>query len=276
MSARPDDGSAARVSHSGEVTGPLEGWLPVRGLEAVFAAGRALLPSVPTTPAGVLETAVRVAAQRLRGKRVTVRTADQDVPLTVVDMTCTGDTFRLAQGRIDEACFEAEDLAWPPLPLERLVVTARDLRFAGPFSTTVTAESVQLDVTVTAETLLAEIAVSRPDLRVRFGSVLLVSRKPWPGELEVAPEVEDGVARLRPTALWLAGRRLPLPGRLSSFVLPLPDLPRGLRLTSVMTSEEGVRLRGEAQDWRDKLSSTPLAEMVGLLATAAQTLTIGR
>jgi hypothetical protein len=248
----------------------------VRGLEAVFAAGRALLPSVPTTPAGVLETAVRVAAQRLRGKRVTVRSADQDVPLTVVDMTCTGDTFRLAQGRIDEVCFEATDLAWPPLPLERLVVTARDLRFAGPLSTKVTAGSVQLDVTITAETLLAEIAETRPDLRVRFGSVLLVSRKPWPGELEVAPEVENGVARLRPIALWLAGRRLSLPTRLAPFRVPLPDLPRGLTLTSVTTSETGVRLRGEAQDWRDKLSSTPLAEMVGLLATAAQTLTIGR
>lgn len=270
---RPAGAARGGVGHSGDVS---EGWLPVRGLEAVFAAGRALLPSVPTTPAGVLETAVRVAAQRLRGKRVTVRTADQEVPMTVVDMACSGDTFRLAQGRIDEATFEARDLGWPPLALERLVVTARDLRFAGPFSTTVTAESVQLDVTITAQTLLAEIAETRPDLGVRFGSVLLVSRKPWPGELEVAPEVEDGVARLRPIALWLAGRRLPLPARLAPFRVPLPDLPRGLTLTSVTTSEEGVRLRGEAQDWRDKLSSTPLAEMVGLLATAAQTLTVGR
>lgn len=269
----PTGAGRARVGHSGAVS---EGWLPVRGLEAVFAAGRALLPSVPTTPAGVLETAVRVAAQRLRGKRVTVRTAEQDVPMTVVDMACTGDTFRLAQGRIDEATFEAKDLGWPPLPLERLVVIARDLRFAGPFSTTVTAGSVQLDVTITAEALLAEIAETRPDLTVRFGSVLLVSHKPWPGELEVAPEVEDGVARLRPVALWLAGRRLTLPSRLAPFRVPLPDLPQGLTLTSVTTSEDGVRLRGEAQDWRDRLSSTPLAEMVGLLATAAQTLTIGR
>ncbi|CRK57440.1 hypothetical protein [Alloactinosynnema sp. L-07] len=258
------------------MSGPFDGWLPMRGLEAVLSAGRSLLPSVPTTPAGVVETAVRVTAQRLRGKRVTVKSGGQEIPLTVVDLDCAGDTLRLAQGRIDAVSFEANDVAWPALTLDRLLVTARDLRLAGPFSTAIMAESVTLAVSLSTEALRAELAKVRPDLRVRFGERLFVARDPWPGELEVVPEVDDGVAQLRPTALWLAGRRMPMPARLRPFEVPLPDLPRGLRLTSVTTSADGVELRGEAQHWRDRLSSTPLVELLNLLATAAQTFTVGR
>ncbi|HVK19940.1 MAG TPA: LmeA family phospholipid-binding protein [Actinokineospora sp.] len=258
------------------MSGPFDGWLPIRGLEAVLSAGRSLLPSVPMSPAAVVQTAVRVTAQRLRGKRVTVKSDGQDVPLTVVDLDCTGDTLRLAQGRIDAVSFEARDVAWPSLTLDRLLVTARDLRLAGPFSTAVMAESVTLAVSLSAEALRDELAKVRPDLRIRFGEALYVARDPWPGELEVVPEVDDGVARLRPTALWIAGRRLRVPARVRPFDVPLPDLPQGMRLTSVTTSADGVELRGEARHWRDRLTSTPLVELLNLLATAAQTLTIGR
>jgi hypothetical protein len=257
------------------MSGPFDGW-PMRGLDAVFTAGRALLPSLPTTPATVLETAVRMTAQSLRGKRVTMRTQDQDVALTVVDFECVSHSIRLAQGRIDEVRFEAADVAWPALGLARIAVTGRGLRFAGPFSTAVKAESVHVEVDIAAETLRAELAAVRPDLRIRFDTRLFVARRPLPGELEVVPEVDDGVATLRPTALWLAGRRLALPTALKPFVIPLPNLPRGLRLTSMTTSADGVRLHGEAHHWRDRLSGTPLTDLVGLLATAAHTLTFGR
>ncbi|MGQ0839067.1 LmeA family phospholipid-binding protein [Actinokineospora sp.] len=254
-------------------SGPFDGWLPVRGLAAVLAAGRMLLP---TTPAGVLEAAVRTAAEVMRGRRVTVRAADYDVPMTVVDLACTGDTVRLAQGRIDSVRFVAREVGWPAVPLAHLAVTCRDLRFAGPLSATVTAGSVRLDVSVTADAVRARLAEERPDLSVRFGTGLFVSRKPWPGELEVVPEVADDTVRLRPLALWVAGRRLPLPTRVRPVVLPVPDLPRGLRLTSITATPDGLDLRGDAENWRDRLSGTPLTELVSLLATAATTLTVGR
>ncbi|MFC7614789.1 hypothetical protein ACFQV2_15945 [Actinokineospora soli] len=139
-------------------------WLPTRGLEALLAAGRSALP-VPTTPAGVLEAAVRMAAARLRGKVVTLRAADRDVPMTVVDLAVSSDTVGLAQGRVGEVLFAARDVAWPDLPLHRLAVECRDVRFAGPLSPRVVVGAVRVRAALSAEAVAGAVAAADPGCR---------------------------------------------------------------------------------------------------------------
>ncbi|SDC11806.1 LmeA family phospholipid-binding protein [Actinokineospora iranica] len=273
------------------MSGSFDGWFPGRGLDAVLSAGRALFPSalfpsalfssgvfngVPTSPAGVLDAAVRVTADRLQGKRITVRAAGHDVPMNVVDVRSDSDTLRLAQGRVDAVRFVAEDVGWPGVPLSRLVVTWRDLRFAGPMSTAVTAESVRVEVEIAAEVAAALVAAARPGVRVRFAEAPVVSWGRWPGAVETVLAVEDGRVWLTPAAVRVAGARVRLPRGVRPIGVSVPELPTGLRLTSVVTSPAGVRLTGAADDWRDRLSGTPLKELLSLLATAATTMTIGR
>lgn len=247
-------------------------WLPVRGLDALLSAGRSMLP-VPTTPAGVLEAAVRLAADRMRGQVVTVRAADRDVPMTVVDLAVSGGTLALAQGRVGEVRFAARDVAWPGLPLERLDVECRDVRFAGPLSTRVVAGAVRARASVAAPVVADAVAAADPRLSARFdGDQLWVRRRPWPGELRVAPGVHDGRLRLRPVAVRL--------GRLGMAVSPAPvdvdlALPKGLRLTGVAVTRDGIDVEAAAVDWRDRLSGTPVSELVSLLSAAATTLTVG-
>lgn len=227
----------------------------------LMAAGRTLFP-VPTTPAGVLEAAVRVAADRLRGKVVTV----QGVPMTVVDLALSGDTVGLARGRVAQVRFAARDVAWPGLPVAGLRVWADDVRFAGPLSTRVVVGSVRVRAVVAAE------AVAHLGVRFDQGRVW-VRLRPWPGEVRVVPEVDDGVLLARPVEARLGRLRVPL--RRAPVAVGLPELPHGLRLSAVSVTDEGVEFEGTAPRGRDRLAGTPLAELVGLLATAATTFTVG-
>ncbi|GLZ37350.1 LmeA family phospholipid-binding protein [Actinokineospora sp. NBRC 105648] len=224
----------------------------------------------------MLDAAVRAAADRTRGSRVTVRTAAGEVPMTVVDLSSETGTLRLAQGRVDAVRFEAADVAWPGFPVSRLVVSCQDVRFAGPVSTAVSVGSVRVELEVTAEVASAVIAAARPGLTVRCAEVLLVSRRPWPGALELGPSVVDRRALLTPVGVRLGKRRVRLPARVRPVAVDLPQLPRGLVLTGVAVTPTGLRLEGGAVDWRDRLSGMPLLELLSLLANAAATLTVGR
>ena len=246
-------------------------WSPLRGLDALLSTGRSVLP-VPTTPAGVLEAAVRLAADRMRDRRVTVRAADRDVPMTVVDLAVTSDTVGLAQGRVGEVLFSARDVEWPDLPLRRLRVRCRDVRFAGPLSTKVVVGEIRLAARISAEAVAAAVAAADGRLSARVvGGQVWVRRRPWPGALRVVPEVDGDRLLARPVAVRL--------GRWSRAISPAPvhipfALPEALRITAVAVSDGGLDVEAAATDWRDRLSGTPVAELVSLLTTAATTFTV--
>jgi hypothetical protein len=247
-------------------------WSPLRGLDALLSAGRSILP-VPTTPAGVLEAAVRVAADRLRDRRVTVRAADRDVSMTVVDLAVSGDTVGLAQGRVGAVLLSARDVGWPGLPLERLEVRCHDVRFAGPLSTKVVVGEIRLAARISSATVAAAVTAADARLSARvLGGQVWVRRRPWPGELRVVPEVDGARLLARPVAVRV--------GRWSRPIAPAPvdipvTLPKGLRISAVAVSDDGLAVEATATDWRDRLSGTPVAELVSLLTTAATTLTVG-
>ncbi|SFP00421.1 hypothetical protein SAMN05421810_101658 [Amycolatopsis arida] len=267
-------------------TGLFDGWLP-RELESLLAAGRTLLPSVsmpavPTSPSGMVETAVHVVGDRLVGRRLTARVAEHDVAFTLGELDCrVASVGLLGRADVGDLRLVAEDVDWPGGPLRRVTVVGRDVRVRSLPTPALVAATVEVDITVAADVLRARVAEARPGVDVELdpdGTLRLRStRRPWWGSVEVEPRVVDADVLLRPVAAHALGRRIRLPRRLRHVPVSLPALrdgPVGLRLTGVDTGAGEVVLRGTADAWRDRLATVPLTGLLGWLGTIAGTLTV--
>ncbi|WP_158886892.1 hypothetical protein [Amycolatopsis anabasis] len=253
------------------MSGPslFDDWLPWR-----------LLPTVPVTPAAMLQTAVRTAGDRMLGRRLTVRAGEADVEMTLAELDFRVSSVGLGQAQMGDVRLVFEDIAVPDTPLDRLVLVCRDVEVRSLPSPVLVAASVEVAVTVSAEVLADRIAEVRPDVLVEVGTDRIVrvrsARRPHWGALHVEPDVgADGVS-LRPVAVQFGGVRIRLPRRLRPISVTVPDLPRGLRLTGVEPGEGELVVYGLADRWRERLSSIPLGTLVGWLTTAATTLTVPR
>jgi hypothetical protein len=253
-----------------------EGWVPWGDLAGLASAGRALLPSVPTTPAAVL----RSASEQLVGRRLTMKTGDADVHLTLTALDYQTDSLRLATGKLGDVRIVAEDITWPETPLKRVTVVASDVRVRSIPTPAVIPASVAIEIVVDGEVVRSLITKLRPGITVEPGEGGLVAirsaRHPRWGHAELAPEVDGPDLLLRPRALRVAGLRIPLPRRLKPVAVPPPVLPEGLRLAEVEVRDGELVLHVLAEEWPEQLSRIPLTDLLSWLTTAALTLTIPR
>ncbi|TCO44252.1 LmeA family phospholipid-binding protein [Actinocrispum wychmicini] len=251
---------------------------PWRELEGLLAVGKALLPGLANSPAAVLQMAVRVAGDRVVGRRVTMRVGEHDVELTPVEIDTDLDTVGLALGQVPHVKIVAEDVTWPDAPLTRLSLVCADVRFQSLPVPSVVAGSVALEITVSADVVRAKVAELQPKLVMDIGADSVVrvrwARRPSWGHLEVEPVLDptQGLV-LAPQVLQVAGLRFGAVRRMQPTVVEIPDLPRGLRLTAVEPGPGELVLRGEAERWRENI---PLTDLLTWLATAAATLTLPR
>jgi hypothetical protein len=251
---------------------------PWRDLENLLAAGKALLPGLPGSPAAMVQVALRVAAARVVGRRVTMRVGTSEVALTLVEIDTELDTVGLALGQVPHVRIVAEDVTWPDAPLTRLAVLCSDVRFQSLPVPSVVAGSVELEITVSASVVRAKVAELRPNIVMDIGddSVVRVRwvRRPTWGHLEVEPVLDSSQGLiLAPQVLQVAGLRFGAVRRMQPTVVEIPDLPRGLRLTAVEPGAGELVLRGQAERWRERI---PLTDLLSWLTTAAATLTLPR
>jgi hypothetical protein len=253
-----------------------EGWVPWTELAGLAAAGRALIPSVPATPAAVL----RSASEQLVGRRLTMKTGGNDVELTLSELDYRADSLRLATGRLGDVRVVAEDVTWPETSLKRVTVLARDVRLKSLPTPSVLPASVEIEIVVTGDAVRSLITRLRPEIIAEPGEAGLVTirwaRHPRWGRAEFEPGVDGTDVVLRPRSLRVAGLRLPLPRGLKPVVLPPPDLPPGLRLTGVQVRDGELVLHALAEEWPERLSRIPLPDLLSWLTTAALTLTVPR
>ncbi len=121
------------------------------------------------------------------------------------------------------------------------------------------------------------VATARPDLiatphsdgfRVRW------RKHPHWGYLALAADIEDSAVVLTPTELHIGRWTRRPPKRIQPIVLPLPDLPKGLRLTGIRPDEDELTLTIAADEWPGRLARIPLPDLLSWLTTAAMTLTL--
>lgn len=86
-----------------------DAWVPWPELSGLAAAGRALLPAVPATPAAL----ARTVTEQLVGRRLTTTVQGHEVGLTLTELDYPADSLRLATGRVGDVRVVAEDVDWP-------------------------------------------------------------------------------------------------------------------------------------------------------------------
>lgn len=253
-------------------------WFDLNPLPELFglaAAGRALLPNVPVTPAAVLKT----VTEQLVGRRLTAKVDGHDVGLTLTELDYQADSLSLAAtGRIGDVRIVVEDVDWPDTPLSRITVLASNVRLRSLPSPAAIPEQVKMAIRVAPEILQARVAEVRPGIIVTPGEdghfhVRWEKRPRW-GHLALESTVEDDSIVLRPMAVHIGRRRFGPPSRLKPIVLPLPELPRGIRLIAVEAHDGHLVLHALAEEWPEKLSTIPLGDLLGWVTTAVTTLTL--
>ncbi|WP_037303278.1 LmeA family phospholipid-binding protein [Amycolatopsis orientalis] len=250
---------------------------PLPELFGLAAAGRALLPNVPVTPAAVLKT----VTEQLVGRRLTTKVDGHDVGLTLTELDYQADSLSLAAtGRVGDVRIVVEDVDWPETPLERITVLASNVRLRSLPSPAAIPEQVRMAIRVSPEVLRERVAEARPGIIVTPGDdghfhIRWEKRPRW-GHLALESTVEGDSVVLRPMSVHIGRRRFGPPARLKPIVLPLPELPRGIRLTAVEAHDGHLVLQALAEEWPEKLSTIPLGDLVGWVMTAVTTLTLPR
>ncbi|GAB3155116.1 hypothetical protein GCM10027258_59680 [Amycolatopsis stemonae] len=258
-----------------------DGWAPWPELAGLAAAGRSLFPNVPVTPAAL----VRTVTEQLVGRRLTAKVGDREVGLTLTELDYPADSLRLATGRIGDVRIVAEDVDWPePDPeddsilLRRVTVLAEDVRLRSLPTPSAKPARVELRITVSADVLRERVAAVRPGIVATPAESGLLqihwAKHPDWGHLTLEAVVEDDAVVLVPRNLHMRQRKLRAPKRFRPIVLPLPELPPGIKLTKVEPRHDELVLHTVAEEWPERLSRIPLADLLSWLTTAAMTLTL--
>jgi hypothetical protein len=248
---------------------------PLPELFGLAAAGRALLPNVPATPAAVLKT----VTEQLVGRRLTAKVDGHVVGLTLTELDYQADSLRLAAtGKVGDVRIVVEDVDWPETPLKRMTVLASDVRLRSLPSPAAIPEQVEMAIRVAPEVLQARVAEVRPGIIVTPGDdgyfhVRWEKRPGW-GHLSLESTVEESAVVLRPQSVHIGRRRFGPPSRLKPIVLPLPEFPPGIRLTAVEAHEGDLLLHALAEEWPERLSRIPLGDLLSWITTAVVTLTL--
>ena len=205
-------------------------------------------------PARMWFSLLRRIGRGLAGGRFTVR----DTACTVVSLHGRPERSGWSLGRARDVEVVLCDVTSPELDARELVVECETLTVGS----TITATGVTLTATVEPESLgdFAEPGEPSPEVSVVDGEM----RSPWlPGvEVVVEPEVTDDGLRFVPVAL------LTPVGRWTSWWLPAttaptPDLPGGLRLAEMTTTDDAVVFRAVIEEWTVPLrDASRLAELL--------------
>lgn len=176
---------------------------------------------------GLVQSALLLATRRWVGRRATLRFGAADATMTVTAVDCTLGAVGMALGQFDDVRVVVEDVRWTDRTARRVSVTCRDVHVnPGP--------------TLVAGPVEVEVALGQEDLppALRYARFALVA------------EVDDG-------DLLLRAKFLPVRHR-----VVLPELPRGLVLTGVTTTQDEVVLTARADRWREKVSVGQLVELL--------------
>ncbi len=163
------------------------------------------------------------------------------------------------------------------IPLRRVTVLAKDVRLRGLPSPAVIPASVWLEIEVNGEVLRDRVAAARPDLIATphaDGFHVRWRKHPHWGHLTLVAGIDGTEVVLTPAKLHIGRWTMRAPKRVRPIVLPLPDLPKGLRLNGIRPDENELRLTIAADEWPGRLARIPLPDILNWLTTAAMTLTL--
>ncbi|WP_278314281.1 LmeA family phospholipid-binding protein [Lolliginicoccus levis] len=252
-------------------------WLPKREMERLLALGKSLRPPVPTTPGQLLELILRIATDRLVGRRLTLRTGNIDVSFTPVEISSNLRTLDLATGALSELRVTANHVRWQSTTLHQVQVACRDVRLRSLPAPYLVAGRVDLRITVTSTEVHHWVKQVAPDIDVAITDRGRIharwARRPLLGHIELRATAGESVIYLDPVGIHLWQRSLPIAHRIRPFAVTVPDLPHGLQLTSIETGPGELIIHGVTDRARERLAMISLTEMLALITRLVDQIT---
>lgn len=236
-------------------------WSDMLSVSSAVAASLGLPdPAIrPGDPFGMVLDAARAW---LVGKPRTFRVSGRELTLTLTDIAMEGPDMARAVGQYGQARIRARDVEWDGHQLGRLEILARNVHVRPGTAPALVAAPLLIEAFVPAPAASRWLAAASPRLAltVRDGVPQLgLVRAPWV-RLEVETGAEGRCILIRPRALYLRGRRLPV--RAPAFRLARPKLPRGLLLTAAEPTPDGFVIRGTLDEWHRSLSRADVERLL--------------
>jgi hypothetical protein len=231
-----------------------------------------------TGVAAAYKTLFVTLRQLVVGRRLAVRVDDGTLVLTVTRFSSRLELRRLANGRHHDVRLDAEDITWRDYAFDRACVTLHNLHFRGNLRPTeLVAAPVELTVEVPAPALDDLFRWAAPRLAGVVGpdgvARLHMAKRRGSGHVEVDARLDGSTLWITPRAV-VRRRRWSLPARTPSYRVRVPDLPHGLRLTSIDFAPGVVRLTGTLPEWRADMPRTRLEDIVGQLSAVGRPLSL--
>jgi hypothetical protein len=220
------------------------------------------LPEPGIMPVDPFGTLVDAARAWLVGKPRTFRLCGRELTLTLTDIAVEGPDMARAMGQYGQVRIRARDVEWDGCQLGRLEILARNVHLRPGSAPALVAAPLLVEALVpgSAASRWLPAASPRLALTVRNGvAQLSLARAPW-ARLEVEAGAEGRCILIRPRALHLRGRRLPV--RSPAFRLAQLKLPRGLLLTAAEPTPDGFVVRGTLDEWHRSLSRADVERLL--------------
>lgn len=211
------------------------------------------------------------------GRRLTVRTADGDLTLTVTELMSRPGLRSIAAGRLGDVRLTARDVRWQGHHVDRATAVLRDVRLRTTMPPVLVAEPVEVTVDVPAPALtgLFRWAAPRWSGRVDDDGIATVgfARGATAGRVEVETMLEGTTLWLLPRAV-VRRRRWSLPARTPGYPIQLPELPGGTTISAVEVLPGTVRISGVLPRWQADVPRTRLDDLVAQLSVVGRPLTL--
>jgi hypothetical protein len=253
------------IKHAGPVTRPrpIRRWDPFRPLDGGTAVA--------------YRTLFFALKRFMVGRRMSVDTDDGLLALTITEFDSRLDLRRIAVGQLNDVTLGASDLEWGGHRFDRASAVLHNVHLRATTPPTLVAAPVELTLEVPAPVLDELFRMAAPRLSGEVGpdgvARLRLARRMGLGHVEVEARLRGSTLWLRPRAIVRRKRR-GLPARTPGYRIDLPELPHGLRLTSVEFGPGVVRLTGALSEWQMDLPRTRLDDTISALSAVGRPLTL--
>jgi hypothetical protein len=211
------------------------------------------------------------------GRRLSVSLEKGDLALTITEFDSRLDLRQLAVGQLDDVALAARDVQWNGHAFDHASAVLHNVHVRPSVPPVLVAAPVEVTLEVPAPVLDELFRMTAPRLSGEVGADgvarLRLARRIGFGHVEVEARLNGSTLWLRPTAIVRRKRRA-LPARTPGYPVRLPELPHGLRLTSVEFAPGVVRLTGSLSEWRMDLPRTRLDDTITALSAVGRPLTL--
>jgi hypothetical protein len=260
------------------MTWPSGRWDPFRPLDMLAALwSTAAVTPANTGAAAAYRTLFLTLRRLVVGRRLTVRLADGDLALTITEFDSKLDLRTLAVGQLDDVRLAASDLRWNGHRFESASVALHNVHVRASVPPVLVAAPVEVTLELPAPVLDELFRRAAPRLCGEVGpdgiARLSLARHRGRGHVEVETRIDGSTLWVRPRAI-VRRRRWTLPKRTPGYPVRLPELPRGLQLTTVDVAPGVVRLTGTLPQWRMELPRARLEDVINQLSAVGRPLNL--